>query len=311
MRNKVLNSEYYKNKFIEKANKRHNNKYDYSMVKYINSTTKVEVICNKHGSFFVRPDSHVRKVGCSSCNGGIKYDNNIFIEKAKKIHGDLYDYSNVIYINSIKKVKIICKTHGLFEISPANHLVGQKCPSCSGVKKKTRNDFILESIIMHNNKYDYSDVEYINNSIKIKIICPKHGGFFQLPKYHLRGHGCSKCSNFSKGELKLEKILNDMKISYIREHRFEKCISKKGTKLPFDFYLPDYNICLEYDGRQHFEPVDIFGGKLSFVNLKNNDKIRDNWCFENDIKLIRISYNKEKDDINNLLRFINYNSYEE
>jgi very-short-patch-repair endonuclease len=305
MRNKVLNNDYYKEKFIKKSNIRHKNKYDYSKVIYINSLTKVEVLCKEHGSFFVRPDAHVRKVGCPFCNGGIRYDNNTFIEKSNIVHNFEYDYSSVQYINSSSKVDIICRKHGKFSMSPRNHLMGQKCPKCAGVKRKTTDEFIKEASIIHNFKYDYSITNYLNNLKKVDIICKKHGIFSQSPKDHLKGHGCIKCSNFSNGEKRLENILNDIGVSFIREYKFDGCVSKNGVKLPFDFFLPKFNIVIEYDGKQHFESVNKFGGESSFLNLKDNDSIRNNWCLENNIKIIRIPHYDEENSISDLLNILN------
>lgn len=297
MRNEVLDNIYYRNKFIEKSNKRHNNLYDYSKVEYINSIIKVEIICKDHGSFFVRPDAHVRKVGCSRCNGGIRYSKEEFIKKAKERHKDFYNYDKVEYINSINKVIVNCPEHDDFEISPANHLIGQKCSSCSGVKKKTTDEFKKESFLTHGDKYNYSLVNYTNNNTKVKIICMKHGEFEQTPKDHLKGHGCKFCSNFSKGEEKIEKVLKEKSIKFIREYRFDSCISINGVKLAFDFYVPDFNLIIEYDGRQHFEPVSVFGGEDSFRTLKINDEIRNKWCLEKNINLIRISYKESFDEL--------------
>jgi hypothetical protein len=305
MRNKVLDNNYYKSKFIEKANKKHNSFYDYSKVEYINSITKVEIICKEHGSFFVRPDAHVRKVGCSKCNGGVKYTESEFIQKSKEKHNNFYNYDKVNYINSSTKVVIECPNHGEFEISPANHLIGQKCSSCSGVRKKSTDDFIKESVLIHGDKYNYNKVDYKNNRVKVIIECPEHGEFEQVPKEHLKGHGCKGCSNFSKGENKIEKILKERNIKFIREHRFNDCISINGVKLPFDFYVPDFNLIIEFDGKQHFEPVSIFGGEESFKTLKINDEIRNQWCLKSRINLIRISY---KDNFDILTEFISQNN---
>lgn len=301
MRSKVKNSNYYKEKFIKKANNTHNNIYDYKNVKYENSIIKVEVICKEHGSFFVRPDAHVRKVGCPSCNGGTKYTKDIFVKKAKEKHG-FYTYEKVDYNNSAKKVIITCPIHGEFKMSPRNHISGQKCPSCSGVKKKTKKDFIKESLLAHGDKYSYELVEYENNRNKVKIICDKHGIFKQSPKDHIRGHGCIKCSNFSKGEESIKNILDNIGLNYIRQHRFEDCLSVSGVKLPFDFYLPDLNLLIEYDGRQHFEPVELFGGENAFNILKKNDRIRNEWCSINNKKLLRISYKESLDKLINGLK---------
>jgi hypothetical protein len=211
MRNPVKNKDSLREKFISKALKRHGYKYDYSEVEYINSIEKVKIICKEHGVFFVRPDAHVRKVGCPSCNGGVKYNNEIFINLAIEKHGNKFDYSKVNYINSSKKIEVICKYHGSFNILPSNHLLGQSCSSCAGVKRKNNIEFINESNKIHNNMYGYSNVDYKNNRTKVEIICSKHGPFFQSPKDHLNGHGCNLC-NFSKGEMMIAKCLTSCKL---------------------------------------------------------------------------------------------------
>ena len=121
-----------------------------------------------------------------------------FIEKARKIHGNKYDYSKVKYINNITRVIIICPKHGEFLQTPNDHLDGCGCSKCGGVKKSNTNDFIAQSKKIHGDKYDYSKVEYINNKTPVCIICPVHGEFWQKPNDHLGGHGCSKCSGTKK-----------------------------------------------------------------------------------------------------------------
>ena len=121
-----------------------------------------------------------------------------FIEKARKIHGNKYDYSKVKYINNITRVIIICPKHGEFLQTPNDHLDGCGCSKCGGVKKSNTNDFIAQSKKIHGDKYDYSKVEYINNKTPVCIICPTHGEFWQKPNDHLGGHGCSKCSGTKK-----------------------------------------------------------------------------------------------------------------
>lgn len=116
-----------------------------------------------------------------------------FIQKARKVHGDKYDYSKVDYKNNSTKVCIICPEHGEFWQTPNSHLLGSGCPSCSNVKKKTTEDFIKEAKEIHGGKYDYSKTDYINERTKVIITCPIHGDFLQLPKNHLRGQGCPEC----------------------------------------------------------------------------------------------------------------------
>lgn len=282
-----------KNQFIIKSNNRHSNKYDYSRVEYINSITKVEIVCASHGSFWVRPDAHVRKVGCPKCNGGVLLSKEDFIDKASQIHKKILDYSKVDYINSNTKVEIICPIHNSFFMRPANHIAGQSCPSCGGVKKRFTLDFIEESKKIHLDKYSYGKVIYINNKTKVEILCNKHGYFNQVPKEHLKGRGCPKCIIYL-GEKKIENILRNNNINYIKEYIFSDLFSLNGRKLPFDFYIPEYNICLEYDGRQHYEPVTKFGGIKSLEIQQVNDSLKEDYCIKNNILLLRVRKKDEK-----------------
>ena len=118
-----------------------------------------------------------------------------FIEEAKKIHGDKYDYVKVVYINKHTKVCIICPIHGEFWQTPNNHLQGHGCPYCTkrfGYNKAT---FAEKAKKVHNNKYNYSKIDYVNNKTKICVICSKHGEFLVRPDHHLQGEGCPKCAN--------------------------------------------------------------------------------------------------------------------
>src|SRR3990167_6862326 len=152
------------NKFINKANKIHNYKYDYSEVAYLNSKTKIKIICKEHGIFKQRPDSHLNGNGCKKCANIKKNNKNKFIKQAKEIHNSKYNYCNVNYINNKTKIKIICKKHGTFEQTPNNHLHGFGCIKCAyNAKTSNTNEFINSANKIHNYKYNYSEVNYINN----------------------------------------------------------------------------------------------------------------------------------------------------
>jgi hypothetical protein len=172
--------------------------YDYSMVEYINSRTKVKIICKIHGEFEQTPNNHLKGQKCPHCNGKPKLNKIKFCEKSNNIHNNKYDYSMVDYVNNKTNVKIICKIHGEFEQTPANHFIGQGCSLCSGNKNSNTLEFIEKSNNTHNNKYDYSLVEYKNSHIKVKIICKEHGIFEQLTTIHIGGSGCSHCSDNKK-----------------------------------------------------------------------------------------------------------------
>ena len=228
--------------FIKKSNRKHNSYYDYSLVDYVGSLTSVKIICPKHGEFNQQPNMHVFGIGCKKCGGDriakSKFSSkDKFIEKSKKIYGDLYDYSLVDYKHSKTKVKILCSNHGEFEKQPCQH-------------------------------------------INLK-------------------QGCPRCKS-SKGEIIIENFLKSNNIKYIAEKRFPNCKNKRS--LPFDFYLPDYNSVIEFQGGQHYFPVKWFGGEKGFENIKFRDKIKKEFCYNNNISYIEVN----KQNLNELQTIIRF-----
>jgi Zn ribbon nucleic-acid-binding protein len=182
--------------FLQEAKAVHGDKYDYSKVKYLDRQTKVVIVCPKHGKFTQTPTSHIRGAGCPDCGkerDSLRMTTEDFIQKAKAIHGDRYDYSKVEYVDNKKEVCIICREHGEFWQRPKNHLSGYGCPICSGRKKMRTIDFIKRAKQVHGNRYDYSKVEYKGNAEEVCIICPEHGEFWQRAGIHLKGAGCKQC----------------------------------------------------------------------------------------------------------------------
>ena len=277
-----------KYKFIKKSKVIHGDKYDYSLIKYINYDTRVKIICPIHGEFEQSPHSHFMGSGCQKCGGVYKPNSYEFIEKAKAIHGDKYDYSLVEYNKMFEKIQIICQKHGVFKQTPNAH-INQKsgCQKCVG-QNKTTEEFIKEAKQIHGDKYDYSLVEYNNSKIKIKIICSKHGVFKQAPNRHILGDGCPICRE-SKGEKMIREYLIKNNIIFLSQHKFFDC--KNIRVLPFDFYLPEYNTCIEYDGEQHFKIKKHWGGIDALFGIQHRDKIKTKYCYDNNIKLLRIPYN--------------------
>lgn len=214
--------------FIEKAEKIHNNYYDYSKVEYINNHTKVCIICPKHGEFWQKPQYHIDGSKCFECsknNSKVIRTKKIekFIEECNTKHHGKYDYSKVEYINNYTKICIICPKHGEFWQKPLNHLNGQGCPFCGGTKKMTQEEFILKAKEIHGDKYDYSKSCYKNYEEKICIICEekdefgdKHGEFWQTPHHHLDGFGCKKCT---KNFMNLDMFIK--KSNYIHSNRYD------------------------------------------------------------------------------------------
>lgn len=192
--------------FIEKAKNKFGDIFDYSKVDYVRSDSKVTIICPTHGEFQQTPASHLSSTfGCPSCgyaNLGLakRIDIEEFIKKANKLHNFKYNYSKVEYTTSGNPVTIICPIHGEFQQTPSCHTSsGQGCPKCGNERtgdflRKTVNEFIEKANEVHNFKYDYSKVVYQGNKIKVEIICPTHGSFWQKPNDHTCGHGCRYCS---------------------------------------------------------------------------------------------------------------------
>ena len=298
------------NYFIDKAKSIHGDRYDYLLINNVDENYKVEIICKEHGIFKQNIHNHINGQNCPKCakfinlNIGTDLLTKKFIKNAKLIHDDKYDYSLVKYTKSNEKIKIICKEHGVFEQTPNNHLQKCGCIKCGYIENGINgrnNNFIEDAIKIHGNKYDYSMVEYNGNKNKIEIICKKHGIFKQKPCDHLQGIGCPKCNN-SRGVNKICRILENKNIGYLMEQTIENCVSPKNYPLKFDIYIPETNIYIEFDGIQHFEYKEKWGGETVFLYRKTCDKIKDDFCLSNNIPLYRISYKDNiEEEINKIL----------
>ena len=234
-----------------------------------------------------------------------------FIQKAKTVHNDKYDYSKTVYVKAMTKICIKCPIHGDFIQTPNNHInVKQGCPKC-GVKHRPQNkpatleQFIKKAKQAHGNKYDYSTVLYVNNSTKVQIICYKHGAFWQAPDMHTSCRtGCPKCCE-STGESFIRVWLEQHNINFLKQKTFRECVNPKTNKmLKFDFYLTEKDTCIEYDGIQHFiEGVGRgVGGRHittenEYIDTCYKDNIKNEFCCSKNIKLIRIKYDQNIETI--------------
>ncbi len=282
--------------FVEKSKIIHGNKYDYSYTTYNSRKEKVKIICPEHGEFNQYPGNHLSGNNCPNCSHNLKHTTKSFINSAKKIHGYKYNYSNTDYKNNKSKVKIICPIHGIFEQRAGAHISKNRphgCPACDKSQKLKTEEFIEMANKIHSNKYSYEKTTYKSARDKVIIICKIHGEFEQLAKVHIHNKcGCPKCFE-SKGEIDIKNWLIKNNISFLTQHKFHDC--KNINYLLFDFYLPEYNMCIEYDGRQHFEAIDYFGGEKTLKSIKKRDNIKNKYCKENNIKLLRIKYNQDID----------------
>jgi len=272
------------------------NRYDYSRLKYVNARTKVAIICPEHGQFKQLPSAHLDSHGCDSCGRKSKTSTTEkFIQMAKKLHGDRYNYSRVKYVNCRTKVAIICPKHGKFRQRPFLHLKGSGCKKCVFRVTNTE-EFIQQARKVHGDKFDYSKVEYENGQTKVTIICSKHGEFPQDPSSHIKGSGCPRCTN--KAEGRIADYLN-------QRHIIHRCFRIEDRY--FDFYLPEYNLIIERDGQQHYRHVELFsnGNKDYLAKQKVNDLYKTQLAKKYGHKIARIPYwltpDQEEQEIANIL----------
>jgi very-short-patch-repair endonuclease len=276
--------------FINKLKDIHNNLYEYD-IKVGQKIKYIDIICKIHGKFTQKLCHHIKGSGCPECSSNKKYTKESIIKKANIVHNNKYKYIISDIKNAHSEIIIICPIHGEFKQTISNH-INQKngCPIC---KKENRflskEEFIKKANIVHNFKYNYDNVIYIDNKTYVNINCPIHGMFNQKPSKHLLGQGCPHC-NKSKGEIFIRNYLIENNIKFEEQKMFNKC--KNIRKLKFDFYLPELNICIEYDGKQHYEISDYFGGFDKLEKQIIRDKIKTKYCLDNIIKLIRIRYDE-------------------
>ncbi len=247
-----------------------------------NYGSKLTLICPEHGSFENTLNKLLyRGTNCKRCCG-LVFDTDSFIEKAKKVHGDRYDYSLSEYTGTKDKIKIICPTHGVYEHIPNKHLSGRECPQCSmkrkGKKRELSKDCVIEHFRdVHGDEYDYSLVDYNGTHEKIKIICQTHGIFEQIPLNHKRGQRCPKCAKGeSQYEVYVENFLNKYGVKYKRNCR------SLIKPYELDFYLPEYGLAIEINGIYwHGENK---GGKGRKYHLNKTDM-----CKKMGVRLLHIS----------------------
>jgi len=277
-----------KDSFIKKASQKHNNKYNYSKIDEINYKKKIKIICPKHGTFEQSITQHLQGAGCQKCvYDGFKPSTDEFIQRAKLIHGNIYDYSKTEYVNSYTKVKIICQNHGVFEQIPTEHLRGFKCKACATDKSRLSIDeFVCRSGKIHNDKYNYSRVSFKNYYDDVDIICPKHGIYKQSVSNHVYGHGCPSCPVvISKGH---SDIVEFIKTLYDGEIKVNDRQIIRPNEL--DIYLPGKMLGIEFNGN-YFHSFD----KIETPKERHYHQNKYEICKKNNIRLLQISENEWHD----------------
>lgn len=244
--------------------------------------------------------------GCGNCKRLKKREENAqnFFLTSSLVHNNKYDYSKFVYVDSQTKGIIICPEHGEFLQIPNSHIKGRGCPKCAGNNwKRTSSEFIEKAQKLHGNDYDYSEVDYRTCKDKVLIICNKCGQrFLQTPDGHLQGKGCSNCKLQSQ-----TKVYNKLKQSFPSEEILFEVGSRTIPWLKaqrFDIYFPKYNIAVEYNGEQHYVPVEHFGGQIGLEQTQKRDLLKREKCNENQCVLFELKYNYTDEDYNTLVKNI-------
>lgn len=227
--------------FVAKARNVHGKLYDYKLVTYKNTETKVSIVCRLHGVFKQTPHDHLQGAGCPHCAGVAKGNTDSFIAEATKIHKNRYDYSKANYVTNRRKVTIICKLHGEFKQSPIGHIRGQGCPVCGGVKPMYTQDFIQKAVVVHGSRYSYERTLYTKKTNNLIVTCKKHGDFPQLPFNHLAGSGCPECSDSNTSNQETILMAAFAKYNPIREKE-----TLCGKEL--DLHFKDHKVAVEVNG---------------------------------------------------------------
>lgn len=221
---------------------------------------------------------------------------NKFIKRSREKFGDKYGYDLSTYKNLKSRIFIICPYHGNIPMIANSHLRSRTgCTKCSRNRRRIKKvEIDQKKLIRRIKKLYYNlykfDKTKVNKSNYVWIECNKHGKVNCNVRKLLNGRGCPKCK-ISKSEIQIMVYLEKRKIKYEHQKKFKEC--KNIKELPFDFYIPEKNILIEYDGKQHYEPIRKFGGKKGYLEQRMRDNIKNNFCKKVNIELKRIRYDED------------------
>ena len=286
--------------FIAEAKKIHGDKYDYSKTIYINSRKPVIIICPIHGEFPQVPRYHTSGHGCSRCSREQRCLTTAeFIENARAIHGEKFNYSKTKYVTKKIEIIIICPVHGEFEQTPICHIMSKYgCTQCGLERDRSSTDEFIESAIkIHGDRYEYSRVNYVNSRTEVIITCKLHGDFELIANYHLKGSGCHKCAlvGYSVSAIKWLKYIEkkqNIKIQHA-ENEGEYIISNSNYRADgycsYNNTIYEFNGCLYHGCPQCFDQDDINPvSKKSYGDLYKSTIDRENFIRSQGYNLITI-----------------------
>ena len=277
----------------------HGDKYDYSKMNYSGNNCNITIICKTHGEFEQHPAIHKKGANCPQCAIITKKHTTLtteqFINKSNEVHNNLYDYSLTDYTVSHDKVKIICKTHGMFEQLANTHLNGSGCQQCANEIRNigntlTTEQFMAKANSIHNDTYDYNNSIYKSMHVKLKISCPKHGEFEQTPSSHIQGSGCPTCGFSGYQISKQEQDYADYLIELLGSEKVEQSNRTILNGKELDIYLPNHKLAIEYNGlywhssgkmeddmvkrKQHLEKTELCAKQgIELLHINEGDNV--------------------------------------
>lgn len=286
--------------FVARSVELNGDRYSYEKTSYTGPLSKLTLTCSMHGDFQQTPNNHLYSgSGCPYCSNEARgYARRLtmdrFLEMAKTSHGEAYDYSQVVYVNAMTKVSIVCSVHGQFMQVPNAHLRGIGCLQCGiDSRRLDRDTFVARSREVFERQYDYSLIPdgWVPTRDRVQIICPRHGEFATVAGEHLRGSGCAACVE-SQHEKLIRELLDDAGIGFEAQWGHPTLRYKKPLR--FDFMLPDTKTLIEYDGLFHFRVIQWPGQSLDeavadFEYGQLRDSIKTRWAADNGWHLVRIS----------------------
>lgn len=271
---------------------------------YINSDTKIDLIHNECGYEYSVRLRYFTKLGrrCHKCSGTYSHINGKTTEEYKKeVYREVGDEYVVLgeYTNNHTKINLyhtVCEKE--YWVTPNDFVSkGRRCGNCTPRQLKTLEEFKEEVYSLEGEEYMVTG-EYINNRTNIEFRHEECGEYFEIrPCNFLSGGRCTVCRE-SKGERAVKDYLDKNNIQYEQEKSYKDLVYERPLR--FDFYLPEYNLLIEYDGEQHFRHVEYFGTYDNFIKLQERDELKNEYCLMNDIPLFRIPYTKLS-DIDNVL----------
>lgn len=271
-------------------------------LEYANDRTLLTFICNSCNGPY-KTTAHQYKSSTRICNTCESNNNRTthfqqIVNRAKEIHGEYYSYISIINQDLV----MICPKHGAITVSIEDHCDNMKgCSHClvenvtsSGTSAQTR--FIEQANQVHKFKYVYNTVKFVSDDIDVVIKCPKHTTFSRTPKQHLSGLGCNICDAKASTINEVIEMLQRNNIAFSQEKTFPDCNSETGRALHFDIFIPEKNLCIEFDSVHHYQPTkysenvtDEQADRYYEIQVQN-DNIKHLYCTQHNINFIRIPY---------------------